>query len=156
LVSYLLMNRGFGYLLFSTLCLVYATMIIGVYLSSTHQSLGCPEWPLCPNGFLRAPEQNYLVEYLHRLLVGFTAGTIYASAIFANTRINKLQRLTTIAAIVVSIQIAIGALVVTNRLDLALVTIHLPTGVALFGITLIMFLQFVKHPLRMKNNNLEI
>jgi heme A synthase len=148
--------RGFRYLLLSTLCLVYSTMMLGVYLSSTHQSLGCPEWPLCPNGRLSAPEQNYMVEYLHRLFVGFTAGTIYASAFFANIRIKRLQRLTAIAAIAVSIQIAIGALVVTSRLDLALVTIHLPIGVALFGITLIMFLQFVKCPLRMKNNNLEI
>ena len=105
---------------------------------------------------LRAPEQNYTVEYLHRLFVGFTAATIYAIAILAHLRIKKLQRLATLAAIVISVQIAIGALVVINRLDLRLVTIHLPIGVALFGIILIMFCLFMRcHP-RMKNNNLEI
>ena len=150
------MSSGFKCLLFGSLCLVYSTMIIGVYLSSIHQSLACPEWPLCPNGLLRAPEQNYTIEYLHRLFVGFTAGTIYAIAILAHLRIKKLQRLATLAAIVISVQIAIGALVVTSRLDLRLVTIHLPIGVALFGIILVMFFLFVRcHP-RMKNNNLEI
>ena len=150
------MSSGFKCLLFGSLCLVYSTMIIGVYLSSIHQSLACPEWPLCPNGLLRAPQQNYTIEYLHRLFVGFTAGTIYAIAILAHLRIKKLQRLATLGAIVISVQIAIGALVVTSRLDLRLVAIHLPIGVALFGIILIMFFLFVRcHP-RMKNNNLEI
>ena len=121
-------------------------MIMGVYLSSIHQSLSCPQWPLCPNGFLKAPEQNYMVEYLHRLFVGFTAGTIYATAAFARIRIKKLQRLTTMAAVIVSIQIAIGALVVSSTLDIRLVTIHLPMGVVLFGITLIMFLLFMRCP----------
>src|ERR671919_2709056 len=83
-ISYLLMSCGFKWLLFGSLCLVYSTMIIGVYLSSIHQSLACPEWPLCPNSFWRTPEQNYTVEYLHRLFVVFTAGTIYDTAIFAH------------------------------------------------------------------------
>jgi cytochrome c oxidase assembly protein subunit 15 len=95
---------------------------------------------------LKAPEQNYMVEYLHRLFVGFTAGTIYATAAFARIRIKKLQRLTTMAAVIVSIQIAIGALVVSSTLDIRLVTIHLPMGVVLFGITLIMFLRFMRCP----------
>src|SRR5215203_1842281 len=80
------MSCGFKWLLFGSLCLVYSTMIIGVYLSSIHQSLSCSEWPLCPNGFLKAPEQNYIVEYMHRLSVGFTAGTIYATAVFARVK----------------------------------------------------------------------
>jgi heme A synthase len=154
-ISYLLMSYGFKWLLFGSLCLVYSTMIIGVYLSSIHQSLSCSEWPLCPNGFLKAPEQNYIVEYMHRLFVGFTAGTIYATAVFARVKIKKLQRLTTLTAILVSIQIAIGALIVTSTLDIRLVTIHLPMGVALFGITLIMFLLFMRCPTSNEKQNLE-
>src|ERR671921_258206 len=134
-ISYLLMSYGFKWLLFGSLCLVYSTMIIGVYLSSIHQSLSCSEWPLCPNGFLKAPEQNYIVEYMHRLFVGFTAGTIYATAVFARVKIKKLQRLTTLTAILVSI--------------------HLPMGVALFGITLIMFLLFMRCPTSNEKQNLE-
>lgn len=141
-----MMRSGFKWLSFGSVSLVYSTMIIGVYLSSIHQSLSCSEWPLCPNGFLKAPEPSYMIEYFHRIFVVFTAGTIYATAIFAYVRIKTLQRLTILAAIVVSIQILIGALVVNSRLDIRFVSIHLPVGVALFGITLLTFLLFIRSP----------
>ena len=154
-VTYILMLNGFKWLSFGSMSLVYATMILGVYLSSIQQSLSCSEWPLCPNGFLKAPEQNYIVEYMHRLSVGFTAGTIYATAVFSRVKIKKLRRLTTLTAVLVSIQIAIGALIVTSTLDIRFVTIHLPMGVALFGITLIMFLLFMRCPTSNEKQNLE-
>ncbi len=122
--------------------LVYTTMILGVYLSSVHQSLSCPEWPLCPNGFLMPPEPSYIVEYFHRVFVVITAGTIYATLVFACVKIREMQHLTVVAALIVSLQILIGALVVTSGLDTMLVSIHLPIGVALFGITLLTFLQY--------------
>ena len=56
----------------------------------------------------------------------------------------KDERLTLLATIVVSIQILIGALVVTKNLDIMIVTAHLPIGVALFGITLLVFLRYRK------------
>lgn len=141
-----LMLNGFKWLSFGSMSLVYATMILGVYLSSIHQSLSCSEWPLCPNGFLKPPEHNYLVEYFHRIFVVFTTCTIYASSVFAYVRIKRMQRLTLLAAIVVSIQILVGGLVVTSRLDIRFVSTHLPIGVALFGITLLTFLMYVKRP----------
>jgi cytochrome c oxidase assembly protein subunit 15 len=138
------MPNGFKWLSFGSMSLVYATMILGVYLSSIHQSLSCSEWPLCPNGFFKPPEHNYLVEYFHRLFVVFTTCTIYATSVFAYVRIKRMQHLTLLAAIVVSIQILIGALVVTSRLDIRFVSIHLPIGVTLFGITLLTFLMYMK------------
>jgi cytochrome c oxidase assembly protein subunit 15 len=125
------MLNGFKWLSFGSMSLVYATMILGVYLSSIHQSLSCSEWPLCPNGFLKPPEHNYLFEYFHRIFVVFTT-------------CKRMQSLTLLAAIVVSIQILVGALVVISRLDIRFVSIHLPIGVALFGITLLTFLIYVK------------
>jgi heme A synthase len=119
-------------------------MILGVYQSSIHQPLSCSEWPLCPNGLLKPPERRYVVEYFHRILVVFTASVIYATSIFAFVKIKKMKSLTLLASIVVSIQIMIGALVVTERLDIMIVTAHLPIGVALFGITLLVFLQHRK------------
>jgi cytochrome c oxidase assembly protein subunit 15 len=133
-VTYILMLNGFKWLSFGSMSLVYATMILGVYLSSIHQSLSCSEWPLCPNGFLKPPEHNYLFEYFHRIFVVFTTCTIYATSVFAYVRIKRMQSLTLLAAIVVSIQILVGAFV----------SIHLPIGVALFGITLLTFLIYVK------------
>jgi heme A synthase len=138
------MQNRFKLLSFASLSLVYITMILGVYQSSIHQPLSCSEWPLCPNGLLKPPERRYVVEYFHRILVVFTASVIYATSIFAFVKIKKMKSLTLLASIVVSIQIMIGALVVTERLDIMIVTAHLPIGVALFGITLLVFLQHRK------------
>jgi heme A synthase len=146
------MQNGFMLLSFGSLSLVYITMILGVYLSSVHQSLSCSEWPLCPNGFLKPPEQRYVVEYFHRIFVVFTAGAIYATSIFAYVKVKTMKRLTLLATIVVSIQILIGALVVTKKLDIMIVTAHLPIGVALFGITLLVFLRYRKDYLKSVNN----
>ena len=138
------MQNRFKFLSFASLSLVYITMILGVYQSSIHQPLSCSEWPLCPNGLLKLPERRYVVEYFHRILVVFTASVIYATSIFAFVKVKTMKRLTLLASIVVSIQIIIGALVVTERLDIMIVTAHLPIGVALFGITLLVFLQHRK------------
>jgi heme A synthase len=138
------MQNRFKLLSFASFSLVYITMILGVYQSSIHQPLSCSEWPLCPNGLLKPPERRYVVEYFHRILVVFTASVIYATSIFAFVRVKTMKRLTLLASTVVSIQIIIGALVVTERLDIMIVTAHLPIGVALFGITLLVFLQYRK------------
>lgn len=146
LVFYFLMCNEFRWLSFGSLSLVYITMILGVYLGSVHQSLSCSEWPVCPSWFLKPPEPNYMFEYFHRISVVFAAGTIYATSVFAYLRIKAMQRLTLLAAIIVSVQILIGALVVTSRLDIRFVSIHLPIGVALFGITLLTFLLYRRRP----------
>ena len=95
---------------------------------------------------LEGTRTNYIIEYFHRIFVVITAGTIYATATFAYVKIKTLQHLTILAAIVVTIQIVIGALVVNSRLDIRLVSLHLPIGVALFGITLLTFLLFIRSP----------
>jgi heme A synthase len=84
--------------------------------------------------------------------VVFTAGAIYATSIFAYVKVRRMKRLTLLATIVVSIQILIGALVVTKKLDVMIVTAHLPIGVALFGITLLVFLRYRKDYLTSVNN----
>lgn len=94
-----------------------------------------------------------MVEYFHRILVVFTASVIYATCIFAFVKVKTVKRLTLLASIVVSIQIIIGALVVTERLDIMIVTAHLPIGVALFGITLLVFLQYRKDYLTSMDRN---
>lgn len=126
-------------------------MVLGVYQSSIHKSLSCSDWPLCPNGLLRPPEQRYVVEYFHRIFVVFTAGVIYATSIIAYVKGKAMRRLTLLASFIVSIQIIIGALVVTERLDIMIVTAHLPIGVGLFGITLLVFLQYRKNYLTSMN-----
>jgi heme A synthase len=145
------MQNRLKFLSLASLSLVYITMVLGVYQSSIHKSLSCSDWPLCPNGLLKPPEQRYVVEYFHRIFVVITAGVIYATSIIAYVKVKAMRRLTLLASVIVSIQIIIGALVVTERLDIMIVTAHLPIGVGLFGITLLVFLQYRKNYLTSMN-----
>ena len=131
-------KMGFG-LSFSALAMIYSVMLIGVYITSSHQGLSCPDWPLCPNGFGLPPEK-YFFEQIHRLMVVIPAGLVYATTIYSVKKMKQAQKTAIVAAIAISMQIVIGMLVVLTRLEPLLVATHLSTGVLLFGMALMTFL----------------
>jgi cytochrome c oxidase assembly protein subunit 15 len=59
-------------LAFSSLALLYSLMLIGVYVTSSHLGLTCPDWPLCPNGF-GWPADRFFFEQ-----IGFGAVVVYS------------------------------------------------------------------------------
>jgi heme A synthase len=124
---------------FSALAMLYSVMLIGVYITSSHQGLSCPDWPLCPNGF-GLPSERHFFEHYHRVIVVITAGLIYATAAFAIKNATPARKTAIIAAIVVSVQIVFGMLVVNTGLQPLLVATHLSTGILLFAMTLMTFL----------------
>lgn len=114
-------------------------MLIGVYITSSHQGLSCTEWPLCPNGF-GLPTEKHFFEHYHRVMVVIAASLIYATAAYAAKDARPARKTAIIAAIVVSVQILLGMLVVNTRLEPLLVATHLSTGILLFAMTLMTFL----------------
>lgn len=132
-------KMGVG-LSFAAMAMLYSVMLLGVYITSSHQGLSCTDWPLCPNGF-GLPTEKHFFEHYHRVLVVITAGLIYATAAHAIRNATSARKTATIAAIVVSMQIAFGFLVVNTRLEPMLVAIHLSTGILLFAMVLMTFLS---------------
>ena len=128
---------------FSALAMLYSVMLVGVYISSSNQGLSCTEWPLCPNGF-SLPSEKYFFEHYHRVMVMITAGLIFATAAYSFNKFKPARKTAIIAAIVLSVQIIFGMLVVTTRLEPFLVAIHLSTGILLFAMTLMTFLASYK------------
>ena len=128
---------------FSALAMLYSVMLIGVYITSSHQGLSCSEWPLCPNGF-GLPSEKYFFEHYHRVMVVITAGLIFATAAYSFKKFKPARKTAIIAAIVVSVQIIFGMLVVTTDLEPFLVATHLSTGILLFAMTLLTFLASYK------------
>jgi heme A synthase len=128
---------------FSALAMLYAVMLVGVYITSSHQGLSCSEWPLCPNGF-GLPSEKYFFEHYHRVMVVITAGLIFATAAYSFKKFKPARKSAIIAAIVVSVQIIFGMLVVTTDLEPFLVATHLSTGILLFAMTLLTFLASYK------------
>ncbi len=124
---------------FIALALVYSTMLIGVFFSSQEKGIACKEWPLCPNGF-GAPEERYLVEYVHRLVAATAAAFVYATAIIVPSRIKRAKKAAIIAAIIVSVQLVLGLLTVLSTLHPMVVASHLSTGITVFAFGLLTFL----------------
>jgi cytochrome c oxidase assembly protein subunit 15 len=129
---------GLG-LAFSAMAMLYSVMLVGVYITASHQGLSCPDWPLCPNGF-GPPAAKYIFEYAHRVMVVITVGLIVATAVYSAKNMKPARKTAIIAAVLVSVQIVFGMLVVITRLEPLLVAAHLSTGIALFAMVLMTFL----------------
>ena len=126
------------YLALSAPAVMYSLMFLGGYVSAAGQGLPCPDWPLCPDGAM--PGEDYFVEWLHRL-VAATAGILIAAtavAVWVNKGADsKIRATSVIAAALVAVQIALGAIVIDTLLHSVLVAIHLGIGVLLFAMSLL-------------------
>ena len=113
-------------------------MFIGGYISAAGLGLTCPEWPLCPNGVM--PSEEYLIEWIHRLVAATTGvliiATMIASLINKNADV-KIKITSSIASALVITQITLGALVIDTKLHAVLVAIHLGIGIWLFAMVLL-------------------
>lgn len=126
------------YLALATLIILYSLMFIGGYISSAGLGLTCPEWPLCPNGIM--PNEEYFIEWTHRLIAATTGALVVATAIgsWLNKKAGKKIKFTsTFAATLVVTQITLGALVIDLKLHAVLVAIHLGVGILLFAMVLL-------------------
>lgn len=107
-------------------------------MSAAGLGLTCPEWPLCPDGVM--PGEEYLIEWIHRL-VAATTGTLVIATMIAswlNKNADKKIKLTSsLATVFVITQITLGALVIDLKLHAVLVSIHLGIGILLFSMVLL-------------------
>ena len=113
-------------------------MFIGGYVSASGLGLSCPDWPLCPNGFL--PDNEFLIEWTHRFIAATTGSLVIATTVgvWLNKRSNgKIKITSSLASVFVVTQITLGALVIEAKLHAVLVAIHLGIGILLFAMTLL-------------------
>jgi heme A synthase len=126
------------YVSLSSLIVLYSLMFIGGYVSASGLGLSCPDWPLCPNGLL--PDNEFLVEWVHRFIAATTGMLIIATTIgvWLNKHSDsKIKVTSTLASIFVVTQIVLGALVIDLKLHAVLVAIHLGIGILLFAMVLL-------------------
>ena len=113
-------------------------MFIGGYISAAGLGLTCPEWPLCPNGIM--PSEEYLIEWIHRLVAATTGALVIATMIASIINKNadlKIKLTSSLATVFVITQITLGALVIDLKLHAVLVAIHLGIGILLFSMVLL-------------------
>ena len=113
-------------------------MFVGGYISAAGLGLTCPEWPLCPNGVM--PDDEYFIEWIHRLVAATTGVLILATTIGAwinKDAGRKIKFTSAFASALVVTQITLGAIVIDTKLHAVLVAIHLGIGILLFAMTLL-------------------
>ena len=118
--------------------ILYSLIFIGGYISAAGLGLTCPEWPLCPNGIM--PSEEYLIEWVHRLIAATTGGLVIATMVASLINKNaewKIKTTSTLATVFVLTQIGLGAMVIDLKLHAVLVAIHLGIGVLLFSMVLL-------------------
>ncbi|MFQ5573705.1 MAG: heme A synthase [Nitrosopumilaceae archaeon] len=126
------------YLALTSLIVLYSLMFIGGYVSSAGLGLTCPDWPLCPNGIL--PDEEYFIEWTHRLIAASTGTLVIATTIGCWITKNadwKIKVTSSLAAVFVVTQIALGAIVIDLNLHAVLVAVHLGIGILLFAMVLL-------------------
>lgn len=123
---------------FISLSLIYATMLIGVYISSLNRGLACPDWPLCPNGFAFPPEK-FFYEHFHRLVAIVAAIFTGISLILIRKSFWNLNKLVVIIVTsLIIVQIIMGIFVVSSKLNPIIVAIHLSTAVTIFSLIFVL------------------
>ena len=113
-------------------------MFVGGYISAAGLGLTCPEWPLCPNGVM--PNEEYFIEWVHRLVAATTGVLILATTIGAwinRDAGRKIKFTSAFASALVVTQITLGAIVIDTKLHAVLVAIHLGIGILLFAMVLL-------------------
>jgi heme A synthase len=128
----------FKYLALASLVILYSLMFIGGYLQASGQGLSCPDWPLCPSGIL--PSEEYLTEWIHRLIAATTGVLIVATAVGSwkvKGSDTKIRITGTLAGVLAVAQITLGAIVIDTKLHAVIVAIHNGAGILLFAMALL-------------------
>ncbi len=121
----------------ATLCVLFSLMFIGGYVSSSGVGLSCPDWPLCPQGFI--PNESFIIEYFHRSVAATTALLVIATMAFtlkSKVAPRGMKIASVIAAGAAIGQVTLGGIVIVERLHSILVAGHLGLGLILFSMVL--------------------
>ncbi len=148
-------RQGYQLALF-TFLLAFVVILLGAYTRLTDAGLSCPDWPHC-YGYLTAPHttaqlagamQSYPLqpvdikkawtEMTHRYFAG-TEGLLILllsfSLLFSRRLKDPKARVIAIALIfLLSIQVMLGMLTVTEKLKPAIVLSHLLTGISILSV----------------------
>jgi len=130
------LSLGFGLLV----AVSGALIVLGSMVRAHGAGLACPDWPLCFGEWVPRMDIRIAFEWSHRLLAG-SLSLLFAGLALATWRQASLQRSTrrmlVLAAVLLGVQILLGAFTVWKLLAAWTVTAHLVTGNA-FALVLLL------------------
>ncbi|MBA2504773.1 MAG: COX15/CtaA family protein [Thermoleophilaceae bacterium] len=139
-------SPGFRRLAFWTGVATFFLIVLGGIVRVSDSGLGCGPagsgfsgWPLCEGDVLPGLDLNAVVEYSHRTLAGIVGLMMFALAVLAFRRYRGsigIVRASIAAAALVVLQGLLGAVVVEENLDEALVATHLLLAMLLLALVI--------------------
>ncbi|MFB6108652.1 MAG: COX15/CtaA family protein [Haloplanus sp.] len=96
-----------------TTALTLTLVMLGIYTAATGSGLACSaQWPLCDGGVLPQTIPSF-VEWFHRLVAMITGWFIVGTAVWSWRRDGRTHTAAVLAALLLPLQISIGAVTVT-------------------------------------------
>jgi protoheme IX farnesyltransferase len=114
----------------------FLQIVLGGVVRVSGSGLGCPGWPLCP-GLLPPGEVHAIIEYSHRVVGALASILILASAAVAwlfYRRARGTLLALGLAALLLAVEVVLGALTVVLRLPPWMVLAHLSTALLILGL----------------------
>ncbi len=119
----------------------FAVIVLGGYVSASGAGLACPDWPTCYGSLIPPFDRpNAVVEWTHRLAAlveGFITLGLVALVWWKHREHRDLLAFSSFAFALLVIQTILGMVAVGSQLHPAIVTLHLATAVAFFGMVLL-------------------
>src|SRR5213593_3192520 len=133
--------KTFGRLASAAVVATYVLIILGGLVRATGAGLACPDWPLCHRRLIPPLDPLVLVEWSHRFVASIV-GILTVAVAVAAWRLRKagqpgLVGLSSLALVLVIVQIGLGGLTVRHELTAWLVVAHLGTAMAFFATLII-------------------
>jgi heme a synthase len=136
------LGRGFAALVAG----VFVLIVLGALVRAHGAGLACPDWPLCFGEVVPRLDAKVAFEYGHRVVAGSVAIAFAALAVLA-LRDRESRRsvgpLLAVAALLLGLQILLGALTVWKLLASWSVTSHLLVGNAFAAVLLLVALRLL-------------
>lgn len=132
------------------LAAAYSTMVLGAYVKAIGAGMACAEWGSCNNGaFFPLDNVGVAAEVAHRIAATtvMLAGALLLALEFLYYRTERrLFLLTLAAALVLAVQVSLGALTIFTNLEAVVVTAHLAVATLFFALALVIAMRVWKLP----------
>lgn len=134
---------GFAGLLAATYCLI----VLGALVRANGAGLACPDWPLCFGQLVPEFDLKIAFEWGHRTVAAVITALFLALSYLALRNGQSrpvVRRLVPLAAVVLALQIGLGALTVWKLLAYWSVTLHLLAGLTFAVLLLLVTLTLME------------
>lgn len=127
---------GFRGLAHATAAATYALIVLGGYVRHSGAALACPDWPLCHGAVIPELRGVVAIQFAHRAGALVVTALVLGTAILARRRLQAWPALvtaTTVAAVLLAVQVMLGAWTVWSRVAMPQATAHLGGAAALLA-----------------------